>query len=315
MNFTIDSLIENGLEIIELKDLAQSCSVKILPKHGALLHAFTVQSSSGPLNIVDNYADLTNLENELCLSYKSAKLSPFVCRIENGRYNWENKELIFSKLFPDGTAIHGILADKPFQLIESNSSEDEASIKLTYQYRGEDAGFPFQFDCDVLYSLKKNQALKVKTIITNKDNRTMPLADGWHPYFGFGESINDSVLFIASNKMLEFDEKLLPTGKVVDEPSFSTASKLGDRFLDNCFEVNQSLGNPVCTLHSPSKGITLSFLTDEQYPYLQLYTPPNRRSIAIENLSGAPNCFNNGMGLIKLGAGEVREFEVTYKVD
>jgi aldose 1-epimerase len=32
-------------------------------------------------------------------------------------------------------------------------------------------------------------------------------------------------------------------------------------------------------------------------PYLQLYTPADRKSIAIENLSGIPNCFNNKIGL------------------
>ena len=33
------------------------------------------------------------------------------------------------------------------------------------------------------------------------------------------------------------------------------------------------------------------------YPYLQLYIPADRKSIAIENLSGIPNCFNNKIGL------------------
>jgi aldose 1-epimerase len=273
-----------------------------------------VTTQEGTLNIIDNYGDLETLEKELCLSYKSAKLSPFVCRINKGRYQWEGKEYIFSNLFPDGTAIHGILADKLFKITETISNEEEGSIWLLHEYRGEDAGFPFHFNCEVKYSLKKGQALSVQTSITNVGDSSMPLADGWHPYFSFGEPIAGNILHIASGKMLEFDEKLLPSGKFVTDASFANPAPLGNRFLDNCFELDASLGNPVCTLFSPSKGVKLSFITDNNYPYLQLYTPPHRNSIAIENLSGAPNCFNNGMGLIKLGAGEEKSFEVTYVV-
>jgi aldose 1-epimerase len=47
---------------------------------------------------------------------------------------------------------------------------------------------------------------------------------------------------------------------------------------------------------------------------LQLYIPPSRRSIAIETLSGAPDAFNNGIGLILLDPGTSRQFSVTYEV-
>jgi aldose 1-epimerase len=314
MSFSINSFYSDDLEIIQILDNSTGCSVQVLPKFGALLHAFIVNSNQGPLNIIDNYANEEELQKELCLSYKSAKLSPFVCRIGQGRYQWDDKEHIFSKLFPDGTAIHGLLADQPFSITETTCNEEEGSIWFVHNYKGEDAGFPFHFKCEVKYTLQKGQSLRIETIVTNTGTKTMPLADGWHPYFSFGEPIAGNILGIASSKMLEFDEKLLPSGDFVTDASFAQPTPLGDRFLDNCFELDGSLGNPVCTLHSPAKGLTLSFITNKNYPYLQLYTPPHRNSIAIENLSGAPNCFNNGMGLIKLGAGEEQSFEVSYVV-
>ena len=228
MSFQIDSFYSKDLEIIQILDTTSGCSVQILPKYGALLHGFSVNSNQGQLNIIDHYATKEILENELCLSYKSAKLSPFVCRIGQGRYQWEGQEYVFSKLFPDGTAIHGILADQPFQLTETNCNENEGSIWLLHEYKGEDSGFPYHFNCEVNYSLRKGQALTVKTIITNKDTRTMPLADGWHPYFSFGESIVENQLQIASSKMLEFDEKLLPSGAFVTNDRFAKPTALGD---------------------------------------------------------------------------------------
>jgi aldose 1-epimerase len=53
---------------------------------------------------------------------------------------------------------------------------------------------------------------------------------------------------------------------------------------------------------------------ESSYPYLQLYTPPHRESIAIENLSAAPDAFNNGMGLINLEPGASATFKTAYTI-
>ena len=93
MSFQIDSFYSEDLEIIQILDTLSGCSVQILPKYGALLHAFSVNSNQGKLNIIDHYATKEILENELCLSYKSAKLSPFVCRIG------QDKHMFFQNCF------------------------------------------------------------------------------------------------------------------------------------------------------------------------------------------------------------------------
>ncbi|MGL6269156.1 MAG: hypothetical protein ACRC2O_14590, partial [Chitinophagaceae bacterium] len=61
-------------------------------------------------------------------------------------------------------------------------------------------------------------------------------------------------------------------------------------------------------------GMAIEFHPDKSYPYLQLYTPPHRNSIAIENLSAAPDAFNNGMGLVTLEPDHTRTFSTRYKI-
>ena len=61
---------------------------------------------------------------------------------------------------------------------------------------------------------------------------------------------------------------------------------------------------PLCVLKS-FKKIELEILPEKSYPYLQIYIPPHRNSIAIENLSGAPDGFNNEMGVTTLESGEI----------
>jgi aldose 1-epimerase len=121
-------------------------------------------------------------------------------------------------------------------------------------------------------------------------------------------------LQFSSGNMLEFDDKLIPTGKYIPEPAFDAPAKLGQRKLDNCFLLQLREGYPCCVLRNPQNGLSLSFFTDTGYSYLQIYTPDHRKSIAIENLSGAPDCFNNGMGLMLLPPRRSETFHVWYQL-
>jgi aldose 1-epimerase len=72
---------------------------------------------------------------------------------------------------------------------------------------------------------------------------------------------------------------------------------------------------PVCSIHNPANNISVHCYTNPSYSYLQVFIPPHRKSIAIENISSAPDAFNNMMGLIKLQPGNTRTFKVFYQVE
>lgn len=314
MNFSIQRIKEEGLSIIRLTDQLNQTVVDILPAHGALLHGFNIATPNGPINIIDHYANEEEVESTLNRSYKSSKLSPFVCRIPEGKYEWDGKKHEFATKFFDGSAIHGLLFNKAFKVSDEFSDDQQASVRVKYHYKKEDPGFPFEYTCEVMYTLLPNNVLQVETTVLNLSDVAIPMADGWHPYFTLGNTINDYELQMASDAMLEFDDKLIPTGKHLFEPSFTNSNILGDRFLDNCFLLQVTPEEPVCTLHNPINGLTLNFYTNSNYPYLQIYTPDHRKSIAIENLSSAPDSFNNGMGLKVLEPRHSETFNVWYKV-
>jgi aldose 1-epimerase len=155
--------------------------------------------------------------------------------------------------------------------------------------------------------------LSITTVVTNTGDADMPLTDGWHPYFTLGGSINDLLIQLNTNRMLEFNNLLVPTGNFVDYTAFSTPRNLGETFFDNCFIIYDPQ-KPACVLKNKANGLQLAITADAGYPYLQVYTPPHRKSIAIENLSGAPNAFNNGMGLIIAKPREQYIFAAHYKL-
>ena len=301
------------MELVVLRDEKTGATAAILPEVGAALHAFS-PGGNKLINVIDNYNGLAQAKNEMGLSYKSAKLSPFVCRIPEGKYSFDGKEWEFDNKFMDGSAIHGLIYDKNFVVTHEAADENNASVSMQYDYKMDDPAYPYHYKCQVEYALYAGNILKLRTTISNESAKAIPIADGWHPYFQLGGMVDEWMLFFDAKSMVEFDDKLIPSGKLLEYDLFKTPEKIGDKFFDNCFVVNTGNEQPACELFNPENKLKLSFFPDSNYPYLQIYTPPHRKSIAIENLSGAPDTFNNKMGLLVLAPWHSQTFTVRYQL-
>ena len=314
MRFTIYTRQTNGFEQVVLEDTLTQAQAILLPGFGAMLHALNVQTRDGLFNVIDHYDNLEELRGELGESYKSCKLSPFACRLPEGKFTYNGRLLELENKYIDGSAIHGLLYDKPFRLTGSFCDDLQATVQFKYKYKKEDRGYPFQYGCEIHYMLLKDNELLVSTIITNSDVTEIPLCDGWHPYFKLGGKIDGWLLRFNADTIVEFDENLVPTGQLSPYGLFKEERLIKDAILDNCFVLNGEPADPACTLMNPDIGVAVSLFPDHSYPYLQIYTPPHRESIAIENLSGAPDCFNNKMGLILLPPGQSKTFTIRYQI-
>lgn len=313
--FSIHKKKESGFDKIILKNDVTNNYAAVLPACGAILHEFVVVENKEKINVIDGYDTFDEFKNHLEeKGFKGCKLSPFVCRMDHGKYTFGEKEYSVHKYFMGKHAIHGLLYDKAFSLVSETANAIEASVTMKYEYRAEDPGYPFNYDCIVTWQLQAENKLTVITECINKDEGLIPMQDGWHPYFTLGDTINDLDLEFQSKNMVEFNTELVPTGNLVDYTRFSGIKKLGDRFLDNCFILNTQECQPLCVLRNSEKKIEVQFFPDESYPYLQIYTPPHRKSIAIENLSGAPDGFNNEMGVVTLEPGQSALFKTSYKI-
>lgn len=315
MSFLIRHTQEHGLDLVSITDESNGTTVSLLPGWGAILHSFSVRTAAGRMaDVIDGYPDLASLKADLPRSFKGPKLSPFPCRIRDGKYRYEGKDYRFHRLFGDGTAIHGLLYNKPFSILEETNPDGYGAVVLEYTYKKDDEGYPFDYDCQVRYLLHADNLLEVVTSVTNLDRQVIPIADGWHPYFRLGGKVDDWQLQFHSAAIVEFDDRLIPTGRLLQYDRFENARAIGDTFLDNCFALKPDLAGPACEIRNPANGLSVAFFPDAGYPYLQIYTPGTRDSIAIENLSGVPDCFNNKMGLTLLQPGHSQIFTVRYKV-
>ncbi len=313
--FSIIAKKENGFDKIILKDERAGTYAEIIPSCAAILHAFTVIADGKEFNVIDSYDSANDFKDNLTSKgFLGTKLSPFVCRINKGNYKFAGKDFHIQKYYDRNNALHGLLYDQSFTITNQQENEDRAKVSIKHEYRAGDSGYPFKYDCIVTYELEKNNKLNVFTEVINKDKALIPIQDGWHPYFKLDTKIDDLQLQFRSYEMVEFNDELMPTGNLIPYKEFDKPKNIGNTLLDNCFTLNFSEGQPICLLQNTEKKIQVEIHTDESYLYLQLYTPSHRNSIAIENISGAPNAFNNGMGFKTLSPGESSSFKTSYKI-
>ncbi len=315
MSFNITQEKDDDLNLLQISDLKSGIQVRILPEAGALLNEYSIPLGNRRIQVVDGFKNLADLKMNYPLTYKSAKLSPFVCRIADGRYTFNGISYEFRNKFLDGSAIHGILSNSPFTVLEKKAEKEEASITLGYHYQKEDPAYPFEYKITVKYTLKTGGRLILDTTVINCSGQAIPIADGWHPYFSLEGKVNEWLLSFRSRKNVAFDEKLIPMGHLVETSAFYQPEPVGETFFDHCYLLEPGNGKAAATLENPENGLRLSIFPDSSYPYLQIYTPPDRKTIAIENLSSAPDSFNNGMGLILLEPDHLQSFSVLYQLD
>lgn len=294
---------------ILLKDEIKNCEVEIY-SFGALLNSFSVALNGTIMNVVDGFPSSIDAEHNITNGFKSAKLSPFVCRMNKGEFSFDNENFKIEKFYLPPHAIHGLIYDAVYRIIATNVNENSASVTLAYEYNSNDKGYPFNYYSEVIWTLSAKNHLSVTTRVINKTAQSIPFADGWHPYFTLGTTVDECTLQFDSNTLIEFDETLIPTGNKKEDNRFEKASSLKNIFLDNCFELNKNGG---CVLEN--EKLKLSILPDATYPFLQVYTPPHRNSIAIENLSATPDAFNNEMGLLLIEPNKEYSFTTTYQVE
>lgn len=246
---------------------------------------------------------------------KSALLFPFPNRLENGQFIWQDKVYQFPiNDATTGNALHGFLRDCAMQVIDNQCNKNQASITCGYRYDGENfAYYPFPFDLKITYTISDEHGFTTFVEVQNTGYAALPMSFGWHPYFKIAPTIKDVQLKLPEVEMVGINARMLPTGKRYKDKRFSKLTPIGVMALDNCFALtDKSIEHHEIILKSPTT--TLLYWQDNSFPFVQLFTPSGRDSIAIEPMSGNVNALNNGEGLIVLENGEQWQGEFGVRI-
>jgi aldose 1-epimerase len=274
-------------DFIELRDPSNSSYAKIFLKSGGSLQEL----------ILDNTTIIQELNqsasNEL---FASSILFPFTGRVKNSKYIHNNTEYqLETNSKEEKIALHGLIYNCPFEIIEESSSGSSANLKLRFSNVDVDSGFPFRYTIELSYTLHKYD-LMLEVTIENTDITSFPYCIGWHPYF-YSRDLYNSQLVVNSDKKISFDKRMVPI-EVVNAKTEELQIK--DKVFDDCYVLNDD----TVYFKTPDHTVEISSSSPFSEHFLQIFTPEIPNTIAIEPLTGPPDSFNNKLGLQVLESNE-----------
>lgn len=256
----------------------------IYPNLGASIQQFYVNEQLIINNIIGSL-ETPKLLNSSC----SAVLFPFANRINKGQYNYQGTAYQLNcNETSRGHAMHGLVYRQSFDFLDSTIQEEAASIRFVYEQDDQAAGFPFPFKTILTYTLKK-ESLSLEVSVENTGAHSFPFSLGWHPYF-YSTNLDESTLSMQSQEEIQVDKTMIPIG--IENKKFPNPLQLKEEQFDTGF----ILASPEIYYKTPDYQLKMHIEQEMSKPYVQLYIPSHRQSIAIEPMTAATDCYNNNWG-------------------
>ncbi|MEA3489371.1 MAG: hypothetical protein U9R44_03390 [Candidatus Omnitrophota bacterium] len=313
--FKIREDSSGGLKRLKIQNTATGEFVSIVPGFGANINELVLHKNGTLHPVIAGNRDISGFRGKGV--FKGAKLIPFPNRLEDGTYTFEGERYQLELNYPEElNACHGFIYDKEFIIEGSAEKTDHASVKLVYHYNGFLPGYPFNCKIELDYTLGGSRGFRCRTCIENLGERSMPVGDGWHPFFGFQRKVDELLLRFPAEQKIIVDERSIPSGESLPYDLFDSLNRIGDIELDTCFRLKPGKdGIRISELYDRQKDVKLQLWQEtgeNKYNYLQIYIPPDRGSIAMEPMTCNINAFNNREGLIILRPEQ--KFEAGYGV-
>jgi aldose 1-epimerase len=278
--FVISPIIkENKKSYIELKSANNATKAVISLTEGGRLQALQfdkIDVVKEPIG--QKYED----------SFAAAILFPFANRIKNGNYSFNNTVYQFEcNEKGNNNALHGLVYNKQFLVIDQQIQTNLCSITLFYQEKERSIGFPFLYDMTLKYTLEEEH-ISIAVQVKNTDITSFPFTLGWHPYF-VSTDLYHSFLSFKSQQKVQFDANLI-TDTII-ELEAENPCQIKNKGFDDCYVLREGS----VEFSTPTHSILLN--SDAKENYLQVYTPKDKQVIALEPMSGISDSFNNKKGL------------------
>lgn len=287
-------LLEKAHGIYELSDKEAGTSVNILP-HGSNLIGMSIDH--GKIQIIKGPKTF----KEHPLTYGMPILFPFPDRIKNGKFSFRGKTYQLKPII-EGHAIHGLVYDKPWDVVNISESDDSAS--LTYRLNSESSKdikeqFPFDFEISMTYMLKEGR-LEILPKAVNNGSDIMPMGFGLHLYLNApltsAGTRDECLVMVPADKYWEILPDNIPTGRLLDvseECDLRNWRKIegiaGARYYTH---LRLEDGKVVCSYYDPYAKVKVKIISDEVIKNTTVYSLKDQKFVCIEPLTCAVDGFN-----------------------
>ncbi len=312
--FEIQERDLDGLTVYRLQRNDGAAFCDIVPAHGATVLQLALTKDDQPIQLINGYSTREELERNK--ASQNIHLAPFPNRIADGKYTFEgtDHQLAINKV-NENNAIHGFIWNKEFKVVKKEEGKKVTQLELAYSYLGSEQGYPFPFAIHITYGLS-DDGLIIKVKVQNGGLNNMPFGYGWHPYFDLRKQADDLELKLPSCQEIEVDERLIPTGEKEEYPSHKDFEKIGEKQFDTGFKITAEEKYHITKVRDPERDLTIGVWQDKGLmDYVQVYTPTDRKTLAIEPMTCPANAFNSGEGLLSLKPSETVQFSFGVFVD
>lgn len=261
-------------------DIVHGDQIAVITEVGATLRSY----QAGGRDVVASFP-----EDGLPAGCQGQQLLPWPNRIRDGRYDWngETHQLPINEL-ERNNAIHGLLNWVPWQLAELYPSLVRLRTVLHPQ-----PGWPGTLECHITHWLD-DSGLSVEVSVRNIGDAAVPFGYAAHPYLTLDETIDDATLLVPFKHYLAVDERLLPVELRPVSDDERAGQPLGSATYDTAFCSPQRDETGRWRVRFTRADHACSLWGDEALGWLQIYTPSDRRSIAVEPMTCGPDAFNPG---------------------
>ena len=236
-------------------------------------------------------------------AYRGAVLAPWPNRLEDGTYTFGGRTYEVPLNEPEGgTALHGLVYDVDWEVVQAAAAATRLQVEVPRI-----AGYPFSVRLDLTYVLS-DAGLAAALVATNTGVVEAPYGSGFHPYL-VADPVAETALTLDAARYVETShDRHLPTGTAAVSGTpydFREGRPLGDTVLDTPYG---DLRAPVVEVGRIAVGLGAGVR------WVQVYTPSDRRSVAVEPCSCPANAFRSGTDLVVLRPGEQHTLAFTLSL-
>ena len=243
-------------------------------------------------------------------------LAPWSNRIAGARFEFAGRTHALTPDWPDGTAIHGLVKDKPWRILDRSPF----SARLAFD-SGAGTRYPFPFACVARYEIV-DRALVCDLSVQNSGDAAMPAGCGFHPFFRRRLWEDEECLVTCRVAGRYPAEGQIPTGPAVPDAvtvRLAEPRPLGALELDDVFD-----GFTGAAIGWPRAGVRAVFETSPALGHAVVYAPVRAGSplpfFCLEPVSMANDGFNGlargeaGTGVALLAPGQSLAVRWTLRI-
>ena len=223
----------------------------------------------------DSLEDYINSFYLLSPPYFGTTVGRFAGRINNAEFLLNGKRNFLNKNHGEHNIHGGILGfSRKFWNVTSITSTENPSITLEYISKNNEENFPGKLTVKITYTLTEENELKVHFKAKSSEDTIVNLTQ--HSYFnldGHSNDISNQKLFVNSNKILETNDKGIPTGKFIPLKNHDfdfTSAKPCPTLIDNTFLLEDE---NAATLISKKCNLKMTVTTNQ--PAVHVYVGGN----------------------------------------